>query len=387
MSERLVIVADDLTGAADAAAAYGPFDRVAVALDGSAALPDADVIAIDTDSRHRSPEFAARAVAAAVRGAADAGFPLYKKIDSTLRGNIAAEVGAALHELSATALLAPAFPGTGRTVTGGVLRVGDTVRGDLRELFAGTGLRTALIPLDVVRSGPSEVVAAYRAAAADVVCADAVTEADLEVLHAAGTALGPDVLLVGSAGLTRVAARARGHRERPFPPAGGAAVLTVLGSYSGLAREQRAAMAASGEVTVVAVAAPFGLAEQRRAGAALSTSDGDVLLVPDPAAPVARADAAEVAGALASVAARHVARRRDTLAGLILAGGETARAVLLAAGVRGFTVLGELAPGVVRSAVPELGGLPLITKAGAFGAPDTLEHARRALHAPAGASH
>ncbi|GAA5162690.1 MULTISPECIES: four-carbon acid sugar kinase family protein [Amycolatopsis] len=381
MSERLVIVADDLTGAADAAAAYGP--HAAVALD--TALPDTEVVAIDTDSRHRSPEFAARAVAAAVRSAA--GAPLYKKIDSTLRGNIAVEIAAALRELSATALLAPAFPDTGRTVTGGVLRAGTTVRGDLRELFAGSGLSTALIPLDVVRSGPSAVVAAYRSAAADVVCADAVTEADLEVLHAAGEALGPDVLLVGSAGLTRVAARKRGLHAPSFPPAAPGSVLTVLGSYSALAREQRAALMASGEVTTVAVKAPFGPAEQSIAGVELSTVEGDVLLVPDPGAPVERKHAAEVASALASVAGRYVTERRHALAGLVLTGGETARAVLLAAGVRGFAVLGELAPGVVRSAVPALGGLPLITKAGAFGAPDTLEHARRALHAPATASH
>lgn len=383
MSDRLVIVADDLTGAADAAAAYGPSARVAVSLDAAAELPDAEIIAVDTDSRHRSPAFAARAVTAAVRAAVAAGAPVYKKIDSTLRGNIAAEIGAALHELSATALLAPAFPGTGRTVTGGTLRVNGEPRGGLRELFDGSGLRTALIPLEVVRRGQSEVVAAYRGAAADVVCADAETEQDLEVLAAAGSALGPDVLLVGSAGLTRVAARSRGTGARDFPLPAPGSVLTVLGSYSGLAREQRAALMASGEVTAVAIAAPFGLGQQDHALAQLSRVDGDVLLVPDPAAAVERRNAAAVAAALAAVAGRYLAGHRETLAGLVLTGGETARAVLLAAGVTGFEVLGEVEPGVVRSSVPGLGGLPLITKAGAFGEPRTLEHARRTLHLPA----
>jgi uncharacterized protein YgbK (DUF1537 family) len=383
VSDRLVIVADDLTGAADAAAAYGPSARVAVSLDASAALPDAEVVAVDTDSRHRSPQFAANAVTAAVRAAAAAGIPVYKKIDSTLRGNIAVELGAALHELSATALFAPAFPVTGRTVTGGILRVGGEPRGDVRALFAGSGLRTALLPLETVRRGLSEVVEAYRAADAEVLCADAETEQDLEVLAAAGAALGPGVLLVGSAGLTRVAARARGTGTREFPTPAAGSVLTVLGSYSGLAREQRAALMASGEVTAVAVAAPFGLEEQDQAFTHLSTVDGDVLLVPDPAAAVERRHAAAVATALAAVAGRYLAARRGTLAGLVLTGGETARAVLLAAGVTGFEVLGEVEPGVVRSIVPGLGGLPLITKAGAFGAPGTLDHARRTLHQPA----
>ncbi|WP_160148765.1 four-carbon acid sugar kinase family protein [Amycolatopsis alkalitolerans] len=378
MTGRLVIVADDLTGAADAAAAFGPFAEVA--LDASAALPGAEVVAVDTDSRHRGAAFAAKAVTAAVRAAAAAGFPLYKKIDSTLRGNIAAEIGAALHELSATALLAPAFPGTGRTVTGGVLRVGGAPRGDLRELFAGTGLPTALIPLETVRKGPSEVVGAHRAAGVAVVCADAETDADLQILNAAAATLGPQVLLVGSAGLTRVAARARGAGPRPFPPAPDGAVLTVLGSYSALAAEQRAALMASGEVTAVPLAAPFGLAERNRAAAMLAATDGDTLLVPDPGAPVERARAADVADALAAVAARCLSANRERLCGLILTGGETARAVLLAAGVTGFDVLGEVEPGVVRASVPALGGLPLITKAGAFGGPGTLEHARRSLH-------
>ncbi|MDQ0380297.1 four-carbon acid sugar kinase family protein [Amycolatopsis thermophila] len=385
MSDRLVIVADDLTGAADAAAAYGPSAGVTVSLDASAPLPDAEIVAVDTDSRHRGPAFAAAAVTAAVRAAAAAGIPVYKKIDSTLRGNIAAEVGAALRELSATALLAPAFPGTGRTVTGGILRVNGESLGDLRKLFHESGLRTALIPLETVRRGPSEVVAAYRAADADVICADAETEHDLAVLAAAGAALGPDVLLVGSAGLTRVAARSRGTGARAFPPPAPGSVLTVLGSYSGPAREQRAALMASGEVTAVAVAvaAPFGPPQQDRALAQLSHADADLLLVPDPAAAVERRNAAAVAAALAAVAGRYLAAHRETLAGLVLTGGETARAVLLAAGVTRFEVLGEVEPGVVRARVPGLGGLPLITKAGAFGEPGTLDRARRTLHLPA----
>jgi uncharacterized protein YgbK (DUF1537 family) len=385
----LVIVSDDLTGAADAAAAYGPFADVAVALDVTAELPAADVIAMDTDSRHRSPAFAAQAVRSAVRAAVAAGLPLYKKIDSTLRGNIGVEVASALHELSATALLAPSFPGTGRTVTGGILHVDGTPieRGDIRAHFAGTGLRTALVPLATVRQGAAAVVAAHtehRADGAAVICADAVTDDDLEILDSAAAALGPRVLPVGSAGLTRVAVRGRRPRTRPAPPRPSGPVFTVLGSYSALAREQRAALTGSGEVTLVPLKAPFRLGEQRRAAERLAGIGGDTLLVPDPDAAVERAHATEVAAALAAVAQRCLNQRETAVGGLVLAGGETARAVLLALGVSGFTVLGELEPGVVHSIVPAGGpavrGVPLITKAGAFGDPATLERARRTLH-------
>lgn len=382
---RLVIIADDLTGAADTAAAFGPVADVAVALDAAAEFPAADVVAIDTDSRHRSPAFAAQAVRSAVRAANAAGLPLYKKIDSTLRGNIAVEIGAALRELSATALVCPAFPDTGRTVVDGRLRLHGVPQenGDLRALFAAGGLRTARLPLATVRQGAPAVVAAHQAWCAErveVICADAVTDDDLHVLNTAAAELGPAVLLTGSAGLARVAVRAvRAHRPESRPVAARPGpVLTVLGSYAPVAREQRAALTASGEVTEVALKAPFGAAQRTLAIAELAEAPGDVVLVPDPGATVDRARASEVAAALATVAREYLHARHP--AGLILTGGETARAVVLALGVSGFTVLGEVEPGVVRSIVPALGGLPLVTKAGAFGEPATLNRTRRGLH-------
>lgn len=390
---RLVIVADDLTGAADTAAAFGPSATVAVALDASSELPAADVIAVDTDSRHRSPTFAARTVRWAVRAASAAGLPVYKKIDSTLRGNIAVEIGAALHELSATALVCPAFPETGRTVLGGKLHVhGDPLEnGDLQALFAGGGLRTTQLSLATVRQGVPAVVAAYtahRANGFEVICADAVTDDDLRVLNDAAAELGPQVLLAGSAGLARVAVPESQPSTRPAAHRPGP-VLTVLGSYASIALEQRAALTASGEVTEVALKAPFGLAQRTPAVAELAAVTGDALLVPDPDTPVDRSHAADVATSLAEVARQYAGPRREQLGGLVLAGGETARAVLLALGVSEFTVLGELEPGVVGSTVPALGGLPLVTKAGAFGGPGTLDRARRRLHDTAwpGSSH
>lgn len=389
MTDRLVIVADDLTGAADSAAAYGPFTDVAVALDPSAGLPAADVVAVDTDSRHREPEWAMAAVTAAVRAAVAGGASLYKKIDSTLRGNVAAEVAAALCELSAGALLAPAFPGTGRTVVDGVLRVNGLAHGDLRALFTSSGLETALVPLEVVRQGASAVVGAYhghRARSAAVICVDAETDADLEILHAASIELGPAALPVGSAGLTRAAVRSGSPRPWRAQPRRAGPVLTVSGSYSAVARRQSAVLAASAEVTVVPLSSPFGSVEEREAAADLAAATGDVLLVPDPAAEVRPERAAEVAAAMSAATGEFLLARHHELAGVVLTGGETARSVLLAAGVSGLSVLGELEPGVVLGVAPALGDLPLVTKAGAFGTPETLERAREALHGRTAAS-
>jgi 4-hydroxythreonine-4-phosphate dehydrogenase len=71
--------------------------------------------------------------------------------------------------------------------------------------------------------------------------------------------------------------------------------------------------------------------------------------------------------------AQAAAASLDRAGTLVATGGETARAVLTAAGVDRLTVLGETAPGVVRSHVAPL-GLDVVTKAGAFGDPDALLH-------------
>jgi uncharacterized protein YgbK (DUF1537 family) len=396
MSARLVVVADDLTGAADTAAAYGPDTEVAVVLSAEE-LPPAEVVAVDTDTRHCAPEEAAAPVAAAVRLGMQAGAALYKKIDSTLRGNIAVELSAALGALRsdglpATALLAPAFPATGRTVVDGVLRVNGTALpdkrggGDLQALFHGSRLRTASIGLELLRQGPATVARAFadrRIRGADVICCDAVTDEDLRILHDASVKLGPGVLPVGSAGLIRVAVR--GHSPEIIRPrrrrfSAEPSVLTVVGSCSDVAREQYQVLTAAPGVRTIVLDDPFGATERATAAATLHGLTQDALLVPDPDAPVNRERAAEVAAAIGEVGGRLLIELHERLAGLVLTGGETARAVLLAAGVRVIDVLGELEPGIVLSTIPALDDLPLITKAGAFGDAGTLDRARCLLH-------
>src|SRR3954453_22347647 len=121
------IVADDLTGAADggvqlARAGY----RTAVAFHGAPVAADAarlDAVALDTDSRALAPDATRARVRDAVRAVAAAPIVM-KKIDSTLRGHVGAEVGAALEAAGRrVAVVAPAFPAAGRTTDGGVQRL------------------------------------------------------------------------------------------------------------------------------------------------------------------------------------------------------------------------------------------------------------------------
>src|ERR687897_2644258 len=122
-SMQVAIIADDLTGAADTGVqlAHAGY-RSAVAFRDAPIPPadDLDAVALDTDSRAIPAGFAAKRVMEAVRSVRD--IPIvYKKLDSTLRGPIAAELAAALGASGRDrAVVAPAFPAAGRTTADGV---------------------------------------------------------------------------------------------------------------------------------------------------------------------------------------------------------------------------------------------------------------------------
>ena len=95
---RRVLLADDLTGALDCAAAFagrGVSSFVSTGRD-IAGAPQADLLSVNMDTRRMPARAAAAVVAAAVAAArAAGGRPRYVKIDSTLRGHPGAEIGAA----------------------------------------------------------------------------------------------------------------------------------------------------------------------------------------------------------------------------------------------------------------------------------------------------
>jgi hypothetical protein len=173
------------------------------------------VLAVDTDSRYRVPTEAAGRVAAAAERARGLGARVYKKIDSLLRGNVAAEVAAAARALGsgdrpALAVVAPAFPSTGRTTVEGVVLVhGEPLsapqHGRVAAVLAEADLTTARAPLDR-QSRPTalaELLASAWGDGVDAVVVDAVSDADLARVAEATADLDFPVLLVGSGGLAR----------------------------------------------------------------------------------------------------------------------------------------------------------------------------------------
>jgi D-threonate/D-erythronate kinase len=118
---QIIVIADDLSGAAELAGiafAHGLSAEVQRRFDPNS---DAQVIAIDTDSRSLNFADAAQRVRMVADQVAAANPEwIFKKVDSVLRGNLRAEIDAILGATGlARAVLVPANPTRGRTIVGG----------------------------------------------------------------------------------------------------------------------------------------------------------------------------------------------------------------------------------------------------------------------------
>ena len=119
----MVIVADDLTGACDAAAPFASRGAKCIASLWSSPVTCPDIMAVSTDSRDVEEAEIGRRMEAAAAAAGETAV-VFKKIDSTLRGNIRAEIRAAMAAFNRrTAIITPSFPDMGRRVRDGYLHV------------------------------------------------------------------------------------------------------------------------------------------------------------------------------------------------------------------------------------------------------------------------
>ena len=123
---KLLIVADDLTGGLDTGVQFarqGIAVRVVTDPDqeGGWTRTKAQVLVAVSETRHAAPEDAFEKVYRLISAGRRAGIPyFYKKTDSALRGNIGAELDAALKASGAEVLsFLPAYPAMNRITVGG----------------------------------------------------------------------------------------------------------------------------------------------------------------------------------------------------------------------------------------------------------------------------
>jgi uncharacterized protein YgbK (DUF1537 family) len=151
---KCLVIADDLTGAGDAGV---QFARHGLSCDVQcepvfAALRASDVVAFNTDSRCGSIAKSQRKLRHIANSCDGPKTPMvFKKIDSTLRGNVGEEITTALNCFDCEcAIVAPAFPALCRVIRNGILEWSDLFgirRLEIAALLTEQGIASAQMAL------------------------------------------------------------------------------------------------------------------------------------------------------------------------------------------------------------------------------------------------
>jgi len=359
---------------------------VASACDRSA-LAGAEVVSINTDSRHLPSAAAAERVAQMSRWLIDPRTEiLVKKVDSTLRGNVVAETLAMLEATGrSVALVAPAFPAQGRSLVDGVVHVQGVPLPEtsfakdalsppplepLHRLFQAA-VPSASVQL-LRRGEPFPALSFHRQ---QILVVDSATDEDLRGAIRAVHGQLSGALLVGSAGIADAVADVcfESAATTVGPRAADGMLLFVVGSRAERSAQQVAALVEEGHAYLSR--APNGRVNVESAAGAGAPA---AVIVAAPGCDGRDGRAEEVAEELAEGVAALLQRRR--VSAVVATGGDTALAILQRLGVAILRVAGSLLPGIPVSRI-QCGESPLwfVTKAGGFGSPDAFVTIARRL--------
>ncbi len=381
---KIAIIADDLTGAMDAAAPFakrGAHTRVMFSDSPSSdeLMNAPEILARTTDSRHLDPVRAIQRVHQALADLEDR-LP-FKKIDSTLRGNIVAE---SLATLEATGrrhlLITPAFPGQGRVLRGGELFIHGIALSE--TAIAKDALSPPLsIPLAMAFGGKMGVLvheidhpAQLRLEPGEAVHVYVVdSETDNELLQLAHFALAhrDAVVVAGTSGLGNALATAiYGGTSDLKVRRDARPMLYIVGSRTPQSAAQLERIVDCGGHLIV-IESHDGQIELDAALRSLARLDLNApayvltMRQRDKVVP----DAPLVASALATLA--HQLINEVDIGAIVVTGGDTAQALMAEMAIGSVDLAGELMPGIAVGLVPHRKrNFKLVTKAGGFGDPE-----------------
>lgn len=387
----LLIVADDLTGACDtgvqfAATGVSTLVRITSGRVDTAAS-ETSVLVVDTESRHAAPgEAAARVEKAARRGRDEGVEYFYKKTDSTLRGNVGAELEAFMRGLGAGRLaFIPAFPAAGRTTRGGR----QFVRGmpldespfadDPREPALESHVPAILarqtdLPVEVISTREGGAREAFAAMDNGIAVFDCENDADLRTIAGILSAENALAVTAGPGGFASVLAELIDlPRSAVKVPAFHGPLLAVSGSAHPVSVAQADFALRHGfrEIIVPADASRAG-ALVREAGACATAGAHVVVRAPraDAGGSEERRVRAPADRRVSADLARFAADCLESapFGACVVFGGDTAAELMLAIGAAALRPRLEIVPGVVLSEC-DAPARPLgfVTKAGGFG--------------------
>lgn len=406
---RALIVADDLTGATDTAHAFAKRGyETRVQVDPENDSLDSTVLAVNTDSRYVNPETATGRVRRAIE-ATDASV-VYKKVDSTLRGNVLAEIRAAMGCGFDFGLFVPVSPPIGRVTASGYHLVDGCLVTDTEYADDPNGPSSAHLPtlveeidtthlgIEIVAAGSEAIQAALADAPPSMLfTCDATHDRHLDALARASEHIDGRPLYIGSAGLAEHVKIPGESDHEPHRPTAEGAALGIVGSVSETTLTQLAALPPEWVIALDPAGSlddpeSTGTTAGRRAATRLAVGEHAVITAAPDRTTVERtirighnaglSDEGireRVGRALASAASE--AFEGDPV-GLFVTGGDVAMAVFSALDVSSIALSGEeVEAGIPLSYLD--GGVaddtPVITKAGGFGREETVINCLDAL--------
>ena len=402
MEKRFLIVADDFTGANDTGVQLKRYGiPVEVLLDGKQSPGDISLV-LDTESRALMAGAAGRKVKRMLEGVELSEFSfVIKKVDSTLRGNVAEEIAAldAVYQ-SELIVFAPAFPDLGRTTVRGVqqlhgVRISETEIGcDPKNPVLEDRLEQILraaFEEDVRQYGLSEIRGSLHLGEARICCFDSETNDDMQGVVRTAMASGKRVLWVGSAAIADMLLRTL-RQVRP--------AFAICGSVSDVTRRQIHTAQQAG-IHLVSVPVPEFLQGDAKketyveAGSESLHRGGDVILLSSASYDRTEIERSVQAGKKCGMGLPEIGTyvqnllgeigaavlEKNEIAGIFLTGGDTAMGFLQRIGARGSSIQEEIAIGIPKMRIlgGEYDGMSAVTKAGAFGSDGDLLYALRKL--------
>lgn len=403
-------IADDLTGATDLALmlSRGGLRTVQTIGVPTGKAPDAEAVVVALKSRTIPAKDAVDQSLEALRwiraaGARQVFFKYCSTFDSTPAGNIGPVADALLDALGADFTIAcPAFPANQRSVFMGHLFVGQVLLSDsgmrnhpltpmtdpnlVSVLAKQTRHKVGLAPFAEVEAGPGALRTALDRLRRDGVrhaIVDAVSDRHLMTI---GAAVADLALVTGGSGVAmglpenfrRAGLVPARNAVVPLPPPSGHAAV-LAGSCSPATLGQIAAMRAASpafEIDVPALAEGRDVTGDALAWAKPQLGRDPVLIYasqpPDKVAAIQAKHGRAESGAMVEQAMARIATGlvEAGVGRLVVAGGETAGAVVGALGVRTLQIGPEIDPGVPWTAALDGPKLSLALKSGNFGGRD-----------------
>jgi uncharacterized protein YgbK (DUF1537 family) len=411
--EKILVVADDFTGANDTGVQFSKRKLKSTVLlnkdNISKSLEDCDVLIVDTESRFDNKEKAYKKTYEIGKTVKAKKIKcIYKKLDSTFRGNIGAEISGLMDSLEIQhAIVVPAFPSNHRITKNGMVYIkglllaesetSDDPRTPVKESFIPkiisqqTDKSTGIINFADVKAGKQSLIQKIQQHmnnGIQMIIIDALDDGDLDLIASVTAPMKERILFVGSPGFAEYL-----PKYLDFEKVKKSNVI-IAGSVSEVTRKQIDYAIERSAITLIDVEIEKLLTKgQRKEKNRImdivresSRKGEDIVIRSAPSKTLVsksfeqgqkygltRSDVSEIIARFLGDIAREIIQEVK-INGILLTGGDTAIKTAQALNISGTIIHDEIQPGIPYGYFIEeqYKNIIIVSKAGGFGSEDAI---------------